>query len=129
MRSPFCFAAIACIVLALPASGDAQTKCMTQTFRAPEGPVEVKICADAPSANGIPVNITYAAGGKTLAVPVTFEVIPGASVSYSASDVGLAPLGIPRTLHARLRAAGGVVSLAGGLLIPGALSISPSPPK
>ena len=131
MRLPFRFAAFVgiAIITALPANGNAQTTCVMQTFRTPEGSVDVKLCSGAPSANTIPVTIAYTASAKSITVPVSFEVIPGASVSYAASDVDLAPLGIPRALHARLRALGGVVSLAGGLLIPGAFSISPSTPK
>jgi hypothetical protein len=115
-------AAVALLVwsTAAPALAD---PCSHDTFDVDGRPLAVTVCATPPNAGKVAVTQTFKAGSATFSQPATIELLNGASVSRSAADVSLSPIGSPRTLHLTLAYRDGAVSVEHALLLPGAIPL------
>jgi len=125
MRLALIFAALPALAAAA-APAPAEPHCTVQHFAAPEAPVTATYCSAPPANGSVTVSQTYAANGKSFARPLTIAIVAGAGTSRATDDVNLAPLGIARTLHVQVSFANGVARMTGGLLIPGAIPVTPA---
>jgi hypothetical protein len=127
MRLALMFAAVLGVAAATAAgSAAAEPGCTVQHFAAPEGSVTATYCSGPVAQGSVTVTQTYAANGKSFARPLTIAIIAGAGASRATDDIDLGPLGIARTLHAHLSYAGGAARMTGGVLLPGAIPVTPA---
>jgi len=127
MRLALFFAAALAVAAGLaPGSAAADSSCVVQHFAAPEGAVTATYCSSPVAQGSVTVTQTYAANGKSFARPLAIAIIAGAGASRATDDIDLGPLGIARTLHAHLSYASGAARMTGGLLLPGAIPVTPT---
>jgi len=127
MRLALIFAAALGVAAATSPSNAAAAEpaCTVQEFSAPEGAVTATYCSGPVAGGSVTVTQTYAANGKSFARPLTIAILAGAGASRANDDVDLAPLGIARTLHVHVSYANGAARMTGGLLVPGAIPVTP----
>ncbi len=126
MRLALIFATLLGVAAGWAGPAAAQSGCTVQQFAAPEAPVSATYCAGAVANGSVTVTQTYTANGKSFAKPLAIAIVAGAGTSRATDDVNLGPLGIPRTLHVHVSYAKGVARMTGGLLIPGAIPVTPA---
>jgi hypothetical protein len=105
---------------AAPALAD---PCSHDSFDIDGRALAVTVCAAAPSAGSVAVTQTFKSGSASFSSGATIDIVSGASVSRTATDVALTPIGSARTLHLMLAYRSGAVSVEHALLLPGAIPL------
>ncbi|HTJ24541.1 MAG TPA: hypothetical protein VMA36_00115 [Candidatus Limnocylindria bacterium] len=105
---------------AAPALAD---PCSHESFEVDGKALAVTVCAAPPSEGAVTVTQTFRSGSASFSAPATIDVLSGASVSRTSTDVALSPIGSSRTLHLTLAYRSGSVSVEHALLLPGAIPL------
>ena len=105
------------------ASAQPAGRCSHDAFPVAGQTVGVTVCAAAAEGKSVQVTETFKGRTGSFSRNTTVDVLPGAATSRTVDDVGLAPLGLPYTLHLTLAYRDALASIEHALLLPGAVPL------
>jgi len=106
------------------ASAQPSGRCSHDAFPVAGQSIGVTVCAGASEgAKTVQVTETFKGRGGSFTHTTSVDVLPGAAISRTVDDIGLAPLGLPYTLHLTLAYREALVSIEHALLLPGAVPL------